>query len=132
MVSLVVPYSGYVDTQGPIEHTIGRALLLPNGVSEGAENTIDLEGEAGTLAIVRLILHSFIARSPFGRRPWSWSTNDEAIGRQIIEIIRRLGVHDLLLAMPLASDGENAFCDAEWAAYLAGMTDWAERSRFLV
>lgn len=108
LVFLVQPDSHYVDTQGPIEKAIGRALGEP----------IDLESEATALGIVRLILQSFVTQSPPMGRPWSWCTNDEAMAGRVIGIMRSLGVDDALMDMPVASNEQNASSDEDWAGFM--------------
>lgn len=107
VVVLVQPDSHYVDSQGSIERALGRAL----------GDAIDLENEATVLVIVRLILQSFVNRSPQIGRPWSWCTNDEAMAGRIIGLMRRLNVDEALLDMPAASDEQNASCEQDWEGY---------------
>jgi hypothetical protein len=108
LVFLVQPDSHYVDTQGPIERAMGQAL----------GDAIDLESEATALVITRLILQGFVNREPETGRPWSWSTNDAALAGRVIGIMRRLGVEEALLDMPVAGDEENASCDEDWEGFL--------------
>jgi hypothetical protein len=79
---------------------------------------IDLENEATTLVIVRLILQSFVTQSPQMGRPWSWSTNDGAMAERVIGAMRRLGVDEAHMDMPVASNEQNASCDEDWAGFM--------------
>jgi hypothetical protein len=109
LVFIVQPDAHYVDTQGPIETAMGNTL----------GQSVDLESEGATLAIVRLILQSFVTRSPQSGRPWSWSTNDEAMAGRVIGAMRRLGVDEALMDMPVASNEQNASCEEDWAGFMA-------------
>lgn len=82
-------------------------------------DAIDLESEAAALTITRLILQGFVNRQPRTGRPWSWSANDEAMAGRVIGIMRRLGVEEALLDMPVASDEQNASCDEDWEGFLS-------------
>jgi hypothetical protein len=108
LVFLVQPESHYVDTQGPIERAMGRAL----------GDAIDLESDATALVIVRLILQSSLDRQPSMGKPWSWATNDGAMAGRVVGIMRRLGVEEGLLEMPVATDEENATSDEDWQGFL--------------
>jgi hypothetical protein len=106
LVFLVNPESHFINAQGPIEREMGKAL----------GQLIDLESEAATLAIVRLIIQSFI-EGGMGQ-PWSWATNDESFGRRVVGVMRGLGLDEALLNMPVASAQENTSCREDWEGFL--------------
>ena len=80
---------------------------------------IDLESQATTLVIVRLILQRFVEQQPSVGRPWSWTTNDEAMAGRVLGIMRRLGIDEVLLDMPVASSEQNESCDKDWERLLS-------------
>lgn len=84
-------------------------------------DAIDLESEATALVIVRLILQSSLNHQPSMGKPWSWATNDGAMAGRAVGIMRRLGVEEGLLEMPVASDEENASCDEDWERFLSNL-----------
>lgn len=114
LVFIVQPESHYIDSQGPIERAMGRAL---------GDATVDLESEAAALVITRLILQGFVNQQPEVGRPWSWSTNDEAMAGRVVGVMRRLGVEEALLDMPVGSDEQNASCDEDWEGFLSKLRD---------
>jgi hypothetical protein len=108
LIFVVQPDSHYVVTEGPIEQTLGQA--------------IDLQSDATTLIITRLLLESFVNREPNMGRPWYWSTNDGAIGERVVAVMRRLGVEESVLNMPVSSNSENRSCEEDWERFLENLT----------
>jgi hypothetical protein len=78
----------------------------------------DLESQATSLIIVRLIFQHFVEQQPSVGRPWSWTTNDEAMARRAMGIMRRLGVDEALWDMSIADSEQNASCDEDWEGFL--------------
>ena len=108
LIFLVQPDSHYVDSQGPIERAMGKAL----------GESIDLESDATAMIIARLILQSFVNRVPSTGRPWSWCTNDEGMAGRVVDVMRRFGIEEALLDMPVVSNEQNASCDEDWERFL--------------
>jgi hypothetical protein len=88
-------------------------------------DAIDMESDATALVIVRLILQSSLNRQPSMGKPWSWATNDGAMAGRVVGIMRRLGVEEGLLEMPVATDEENASSDEDWQGFLGKLGDLA-------
>jgi hypothetical protein len=51
-------------------------------------------------------------------RPWSLTTNDEAMAGRAMGIMRRLELDEALLDMPVAGSVQNASCDEDWEGFL--------------
>ena len=59
--------------------------------------------------IVRLILQGSVEQAAQMGRPWSWPTNDEALGRRVTDIVRRLSIEEGLLDIDVANNEGNTF-----------------------
>lgn len=108
LVMIVQPDTKVSAVQGPIQRYLGLA--------EG--ELTDLECRATTLVIVQLILQAFLklgGEMEIGG-PWSWSTNDEALGRRVAPIMYQLGIDWDLVRMPLANAADTAASDEVWVA----------------
>lgn len=105
LLFIVNPDSHYVRTSRPI----GVAdLTSPEATEKIAKTLLDLFVTMGVDAgMVR------------GWRPWSWSTDDEAMGTRIVEKLREMGVDEEgLLKMETASNETNQACLEDWNRFL--------------